>query len=484
VDGRTRIPAGAIGPQSHALRSHAMAGRLLLAAFLDREGGALIEALCDWVRIPSVSAQPLHAGDVERSARWCAERMLWAGLEHVELLPTDGHPAVYADWLHAGEEAWTVLVYGHHDVQPVDPLDEWHSPPFEPVVRDGRLFGRGAVDDKGQVLLHLGAVRGALGGDGPGRLPVNLKVVVEGEEEIGSPHFEALLERERDRLACDFIVVSDSSMWGPERPTITMGMRGLVAFDVTLRTGQRDLHSGRFGGAVPNAAHWAARMVADLHDGDGRVTVPGFYDAVRPLLPAERESFSALGFDEAAWAATAGVGRLEGEAGFSTLERIWARPTCDVTGLTSGYGGDGVKTIVPASARFKVTFRLVADQEPEAVGAAFETWARDQVPDGIDLALHQEAWVGPALTDVSHPGVGALARAVARVWGAEPRFTRTGGSGPEEALGRLLKAPVLYLGIGLPDDHIHAADERIVLDQLWKGVLAAGELWRELAELR
>jgi acetylornithine deacetylase/succinyl-diaminopimelate desuccinylase-like protein len=461
-----------------------MAGRLLLDAFLDAEREDVVGALSDWVRIPSISAQPLHAADVERAAAWCAERMGAAGLEHVEVLPTAGHPAVYADWLHAGEEAWTVLVYGHHDVQPADPLDEWHSPPFEPAVRDGQLFGRGAVDDKGQMLYHLEAIRGLLGAAGPGRLPVNIKLLVEGEEEIGSPNFEALLERERERLACDIIVVSDTGMWAPDVPTITTGMRGLVAFDVTLRTGERDLHSGQFGGAVPNAAHWAARMVAGLHDEDGRVTVPGFYHGVRPLLPAERESFAALPFDEASWAAIAGVGRLEGETGFSTLERIWARPTCDVTGITSGYKGDGVKTIVPAAARFKVTFRLVADQDPAAVAAAFEAWAKGQVPDGIELGLHQEAGVGAALTDVSHPGVGALSRAIRRVWGTEPLFIRTGGSGPEEALGRVLKAPVLYLGVGLPDDRIHAPNERILLDQFWKGLLAAGELWQELAELR
>lgn len=444
----------------------------------------MLAALCDWVRIPSISAQPLHASDVARSAQWCAERMRVAGLEHVEILPTEGHPAVYGDWLHAPGGALTALVYGHHDVQPDDPLDEWHSPPFEPDVRDGQLFGRGAVDDKGQVLFHLEAIRGLLGADGPGRLPVNVKLIVEGEEEVTSPHFEALLEAERERLACDVIVVSDTGMWAPDVPSITTGMRGLVALDVSLRTGERDLHSGLFGGAVPNPAHWAARLVTALHDADGRVAVPGFYDGVRPLLPAERDSFAALPFDAASWAKTAGVQRLEGEAGFSVLERLWARPSCDVTGITSGYGGEGVKTIVPATARFKVTFRLVADQDPFAVGAAFETWAREQVPEGIDLELGREGWVAPALTDVSHPGVSALSRAIVRVWGREPLFTRTGGSGPEEALGRILEASVLYFGVGLPDDCIHAPNERIVLDQLWKGLLAAGELWQELAELQ
>ena len=454
----------------------------ILDDFLAAERADVLEALAGWVRIPSIGAQPHHDGDVATSAEWCAERMAAAGLDHVEILDTAGHPAVYGDWLHA-DGALTALVYGHHDVQPADPLDEWSSPPFEPTVRTGRLFGRGASDDKGQVLCHLEAIRGLLGRHGPGEVPVNVKVIVEGEEEVGSPHFEALLEAERARLACDVIVVSDTSMWSADVPSISTGMRGLVAFDVHIRTARRDLHSGVFGGAVPNAAHWAARLVAALHDGSGRVALPGFYDAVRPLGPAERSHFAALPHDDAAWAARASVGRLEGEAGVPLLERLWARPTCDVTGLHSGYGGDGVKTIVPAAARLKVTFRLVTDQSPLDVAETFEGWAREQIPAGIELDVHREAAIGPALTPTDHPAVAALARTVARVWGAEPLFTRSGGSGPEEALGRILGAPVLHLGIGLTSDRIHAPDEGVDLEQFGRGVLAAGELWRELAAL-
>ena len=454
----------------------------ILGDFLAAERPAVLDALAGWVRIPSIGAQPHHDRDVATSAEWCAERMVAAGLHHVEILHTPGHPAVYGDWLEA-DGAPTALVYGHHDVQPVDPLDEWSSPPFEPTVRTGRLFGRGASDDKGQVLCHLEAIRGLLGPHGPGRVPVNVKVIVEGEEEIGSPHFEALLEAQRARLACDVIVVSDTSMWAADVPSISTGMRGLVAFDVHVRTARRDLHSGVFGGAVPNAAHWAARLVAALHDRSGRVALPGFYDAVRPLGPAEREHFAALPHDDAAWAANASVRCLEGEAGVPLLERLWARPTCDVTGLHSGYGGDGVKTIVPAAARLKVTFRLVADQSPLDVAEAFEGWAREQIPAGIELEIHRDAAIGPALTPTDHPAVAALARTVARVWGADPLFTRSGGSGPEEGLGRILGAPVLHLGIGLTSDRIHAPDEGVDLEQFGRGVLAAGELWRELAAL-
>jgi acetylornithine deacetylase/succinyl-diaminopimelate desuccinylase-like protein len=454
----------------------------ILGDFLVAERESVLDALAGWVRIPSIAAQRAHDHDVLSSAEWCAERMAAAGLEYVEVLPTPGHPAVYGDWLHA-DGAVTALVYGHHDVQPVDPIDEWDSPPFEPSVRSGRLFGRGASDDKGQVLCHLEAIRGFLGGHGPGAVPINLKVLVEGEEEIGSPHFEALLEARREQLACDVVVVSDTSMWSPDVPSISTGMRGLVAFDVRLRTAGRDLHSGIFGGAVPNAAHWAARLVARLHDDEGRVALPGFYDAVRPLTPAERAHFVSLPLDEATWMATASVGCLEGEAGVPLLERLWARPTCDVTGLHSGYGEDGVKTVVPAAARLSVTFRLVADQSPDDVAAAFEAWAREQIPPGIELDLRRDIAVGPALTSTDQPAVAALARAIHRVWGTEPVYTRSGGSGPEEALGRVMEAPVLHLGIGLTSDRIHAPNEGVDLDQFGRGLLAAGELWRELAVL-
>jgi acetylornithine deacetylase/succinyl-diaminopimelate desuccinylase-like protein len=400
------------------------------------------------------------------------------GLEHVTTLETDGAPSVYGDQLHAGPDAPTVVVYGHHDVQPVDPLDEWTSPPFEPVIVDGECRGRGAIDDKGQVLYELEAVRGLLQqGNG---LPVNVKFVVEGEEEVGSPHFEALLHREQDRLACDIVVVSDTSMWAIDVPSTCVGMRGLVAFDVELRSAAADLHSGVYGGAVPNCSHHIAQLVASLHDQDGRVSLPGFYDDVRPLTDTEQASFARLPFREADWMADAGVRRLEGETGHSTLERIWSRPTCDVVGIGVGYTDDGIKTIVPARGRFKVTFRLVPDQRPEKIAASFRSWVAAQLPEGVDASVKPLGAVAPALTPVDHPAVGALTRAIARVWGTTPLFTREGGSGPEEALGRVLGAPVLFLGVGLPGDRIHASNERMVMSQFWKGLLAAGELWREL----
>jgi acetylornithine deacetylase/succinyl-diaminopimelate desuccinylase-like protein len=329
------------------------------------------------------------------------------------------------------------------------------------------------------VLYEIEAVRGLLAADG--RLPMNVKFLVEGEEEVGSPHFEQLLVDHADQLGCDVVVVSDTGMWAPDVPSTCVGMRGLVGFDLRVRTGTGDLHSGMFGGAVPNPIHLLAGIVADLHDADGRITLPGFYDRVRALTPAEEASLAALPFDEGEWMANAGVRRLDGEAGWSTLARVGYRPTAEVVGFGGGYTGDGMKTIVPAEASAKITFRLVADQDPTEVTNAFHAWLTARVPDGVDVTVTPEGGVAPALTPVDHPAVGALSRAIATVWGTAPLFTREGGSGPEEALGRVLDAPVLFLGVGLPGDRLHAPNERMVMDQFWKGLLAAGELWHELA---
>lgn len=455
---------------------------VVLAAFLARDRSAIHDRLVEWLRIPSISSNPTRADAVRASAQWCADRMAEVGLENVAILDTPGHPSVYGDWCHAGADASTVLVYGHHDVQPVEPLDQWVSPPFEPQVRHGELFARGAVDDKGQVLYHLEAVRGLLERDGA--LPVNLKVLVEGEEEIGSPHFEKLLRREAERLTCDVVVVSDTEMLSRDIPSMCVGMRGLVALEVRLTTSTIDLHSGSFGGAVPNAARHAATLIAALHTSEGRVAIPGFYDAVRPPSAAERSAVGALPFDVGEFMAISGVRILEGEEGYSTVERIGMRPTAEVTGLGAGHTGPGVKTIVPSGAVVKLAFRLVPDQDPVEIAELVEAWVRVRVPAGVDVEITRESdGVKPMLTPPEHPAVAATARAVERVWGTAPRFTREGGSGPEEALGRVLDAPVVFLGVGLPDDAIHAPNERIVLEQFDRGVLAAAEVYHELGAM-
>ncbi len=462
---------------------------LALETYLGHSKERILATLTDWLRIPSVSADPSRAGDVVASAEFCARLLREAGIPSVELLatgsadePGSGRPAVYGEWLGAGKDAPTVLIYGHHDVQPVDPVDEWTSPPFEPAVVGDQLLARGSSDDKGQVLMQIEAVRGVLAERG--RLPVNVKFLIEGEEEVGSPHLEDLLWRERDRLATDLIVVSDTTMEAADIPSTTVSMRGLVSFDVTLRTARSDLHSGIWGGTVPNAALLASRLAASLHDGDGRVTVPGFYDDVRELTEQEARSLAAIPFDEAKFCQQAGVAYLEGEAGRSPFQRTGARPTAEVVGIHSGYGGPDIKTIVPATANFKVAFRLVPDQRPEQVAEGFQQWLAAHVPAGVQVKAKPCGAVSPLLTPVDHPAMRILSSAIERVWGTEPLFSRGGGSGPEEALGRVLAAPLIFLGVALPDDNFHAPNESLDLRQLWRGILAAGELLVDLGSYR
>jgi acetylornithine deacetylase/succinyl-diaminopimelate desuccinylase-like protein len=462
---------------------------LALESYLERSKERILATLIDWLRIPSISADPGHAGDVVASAEFCARLLREAGVPSVELLatgragaPGSGRPAVYAEWLGAGEDVPTVLIYGHHDVQPVDPLNEWKSPPFEPAVVGDQLLARGSSDDKGQVLMQIEAVRGVLGERGG--LPVNLKFLIEGEEEVGSPHLEDLLWRERERLATDLIVVSDTTMEAVDIPSTTVSMRGLVSFDITLRTARSDLHSGIWGGTVPNAALVASRLAASLHDGEGRVTVPGFYDDVRELTDEEARSLAAIPFDEAKFLRQAGVSYLEGEAGRSPFQRTGARPTAELVGMHAGYGGPDIKTIVPATANFKVAFRLVPDQRPERVTEGFRQWLAAHVPEGVQVEATPCGAVSPLMTPVDHPAVRILCTAIERVWGTKPLFSRGGGSGPEEALGRVLGAPLVFLGVALPDDNFHAPNESLDLRQLWRGVLAAGELLLDLGSYR
>src|SRR5712691_2784100 len=335
-------------------------------AYLEQHRQRFLDDLFELLRIPSVSALPAHRSDVGRCAEWLAEHMRGIGLEHVEVLPTAGHPVVYADWLHAPGRP-TVLVYNHYDVQPVDPLDEWESPPFEPVVKDNRLLGRGAADDKGQLFLHLKAVEALLRADGG--LPVNLKFIYEGEEEIGSEHFEPFLVEHRELLEADLVVVSDTAMFDRGLPSICYGLRGIAYFQVELEGPNTDLHSGAFGGAVANPAEMLARLIAQLKDQNGRITIPGFYDEVRPLSDQERAEIARLPFDEVRYRRELGVDELWGEAGFSPLERVWARPTLEVCGLWGGFQGEGSKTVIPARAGAKLSCRLVPDQDPERITA-------------------------------------------------------------------------------------------------------------------
>src|SRR5580692_10529167 len=365
--------------------------------YVESHAREFLDDLKQWLTIPSISADPDRHGDVRRSADWLAAHLRAAGFPVAEVWDTspDGLPAVFAEWPAADPAAPTVLVYGHHDVQPVEPLEEWHSPPFEPAERDGLLLGRGASDDKGQVLFHSLGVRAWLAaalptGEGPtgegaaAAPPVTIKLLVEGEEESGSEHFADLLRRERERLACDVIVISDTTMWAADVPSMCTGMRGLLPVEVTLTGPVRDLHSGSFGGGVPNPLHAMADLLAGLHDEQERVTLPRFYDRVLPLSDSERDLIARLPFDEKQWLAEAGEsGAVHGEQGFSTLERIWARPTAEINGMWGGHTGPGNKTIIPRAAHAKISFRLVSDQDPADVAAAFGEYVQARTPAGL-----------------------------------------------------------------------------------------------------
>ncbi len=450
--------------------------------YIENHRAAFLDDLAEWLRIPSVSAQPDHAGDVRRSAEWLAARLQETGFPVTEIWETPGAPAVFAEWPSDDPQAPTVLVYGHHDVQPAAREDGWDTEPFEPVVLGNRLHARGAADDKGQVFFHTLGVRAHLAATGRTTPAVHLKLLVEGEEESGSPNFRALAEAHKDRLAADAVIVSDTGMWSEDTPTVCTGMRGLAECEIELHGPDQDIHSGSFGGAVPNPATEVARLVAALHDEHARVAIPGFYDGITELTDRERELFAELPFDEESWQRTAKSHGLRGEAGYSTLERIWARPTAEVNGIGGGYQGAGSKTIIPSSALVKLSFRLVAGQDPDRVEEAVRAWAADQVPAGIRHTVTFGAATRPCLTPLDHPALQSVVRAMGRAFGQKIRFTREGGSGPAADLQDVLAAPVLFLGISVPSDGWHAPNEKVEIDLLLKGVETAAHLWGDLAE--
>jgi acetylornithine deacetylase/succinyl-diaminopimelate desuccinylase-like protein len=451
-------------------------------AAVDSGAEEFVAALVDWLRIPSISGDPANAGDVRRSAEHLAQALRDTGFPTVEVWETPGHPAVFAEWRSDDPDAPTALVYGHHDVQPVTPIELWEHPPFEPAVVGERLHARGAADDKGQVFFHTLGVRAHLAATGRTSPAVHLKLVVEGEEESGSPHFAALLKEHRDRLACDVVVVSDTGMWSRETPTVCTGMRGMTDGQVDLRGPSGDVHSGSFGGAIPNPLTEMCRVLGSMHDADGRVTIDGFYDGVVELTDDERALIAKLPYDETAWLGNARSTAAYGEKGFSTLERVWARPTAEVNGIWGGYTGAGHKTIVPSEAHAKLSFRLVAGQDPLDIQEKVRRWLAQVVPAGIEWDLH---WYGdgvrPCLTPLDHPALESVTRAMSTAFGTEILYTREGGSGPEADLQDVLGAPVVFLGVSLPDDGWHAPNEKVEIPLLLKGAEAAAHLWADLA---
>jgi acetylornithine deacetylase/succinyl-diaminopimelate desuccinylase-like protein len=441
-----------------------------------------LDELKAWIACPSVSADPARHHEVRRSAETVVARMRAAGMTVAEVLETDGLPVAYGSWLHAPAGAPTVLIYGHHDVQPEDPIALWTTPPFEGTVRDGKIFGRGSVDDKGQVLMHLAAIEAHL--KTRGSLPINVKVVVEGEEEIGSPSFEAFLAREKERLACDVVVVSDTAVFAEDVPSLTVSLRGVVHWDVTVRGPATDLHSGYFGGIVANPIEALARMIATLRDETGKIAVPGFYDGVRELGDAERAELAALPFDVEREARALGLDALAGgERERLPLERMWTRPTLECNGIFGGYQGPGSKTIIPSFATVKISARLVAGQDPAHVKRFVREALERAVPAGLRVEIETGGDVRAVSTSRDHPAVEAAARAMERGFGKPPVFIGTGGTiGPVSSFDRILHLPQVLIGVGLPDDAIHAPNEKFDLGQFYGGIETMAFLYDELAE--
>jgi acetylornithine deacetylase/succinyl-diaminopimelate desuccinylase-like protein len=449
--------------------------------YLDEHAEARLESYKELVRIPSISALPEHAADCRRTAEWIAADLRRIGMEHVEVSETGGPPIVYADWLNA-PSAPTVLVYCHYDVQPVDPLELWTSPPFEPVVDGDQIRGRGVADDKGQLHLHLRAAEALLATRGG--LPVNLRFVFEGEEESSSVHLDPWLLVNRERLTADFALISDTGFFEGNVPAITVGLRGIMYAQIDVTGTEVDLHSGGYGGAVQNPANALASIIAGLKGPDGRIIIPGFYDDVVALSPADRERFAALPFDEAAYLERLGLPALFGEEGYTTLERRGARPTLDVNGIWGGFQGEGSKTIIPAHAHAKVSCRLVANQNPDRIFEAFREHVLRIAPAGVRVEVHSLGGGLPSATPVDHPATQAAARALEATFGRPPLFVREGGSIPICAsFEDILELPVVLLGLDQPDNHAHAPNEWMDLRNYETGIRTVARMWDEVAAL-
>lgn len=431
---------------------------------------ANLEELLEFLRIPSISTQPDHSEEVAAAADWLAEAMGAAGLENVEVIPTDGHPLVYGDNLNAGPEAPTVLIYGHYDVQPADPLELWESPPFEPEVRDDYLYARGAADDKGQLYIHVKAIEAFVkGGEG---LPVNVKVLAEGEEEIGGPSLAAFIPQQSELLSADVAVVSDTPMLGPNEPAIVYGLRGLAYMLVDVYGPKRDLHSGHYGGAVKNPINALAHIIARLQDEEGRVLIPGFYDDVRTLDDEERRILNELPLDEKQWAEAIGVPEPWGEADYTVVERVGARPSLDVNGIVGGYTGEGGKTVLPAHAHAKISMRLVPDQDPARIAEGFRRYVLEIAPPEVRVEVRSTGSGSPAsISDFETDAVRAAIDAYDEVYRQKPVLMREGGSIP--VVGQLqthLGLETVLMGFSTPDAQIHAPNERFYLPNFYRGI--------------
>jgi acetylornithine deacetylase/succinyl-diaminopimelate desuccinylase-like protein len=446
--------------------------------YIEKNQDRFLEELKEFLRIPSISNNAENKKDVLRCAHFVANQLRQIGMQQVQLFPTPGHPIVYGEWLGAPGQP-TVLFYGHYDVQPVDPLDLWVSGPFEPTIRNGEIYARGSADDKGQVLMNLKGVEAHLQVEG--RLPINVKFLIEGEEEVGSANLDNFIGAHKELLQADVVLISDTPMFDRGIPSICYGLRGLVYFQIDLKGSNSDLHSGSFGGVVINPNFALAQMICALKDSEGRVQIPGFYDEVVPMSAEEKGELARLPFDEEKYRRDLGAPALFGEKGYSVLERIWVRPTLEVNGVCGGFIGEGAKTVIPAKAMAKVSMRLVPNQDPEKIATLFERYIEQIAPPTVELSVTRmhggKAWVA----SIDHPAIRAASRAFERGFGKRPVFVREGGSIPVVAtFAELLGIPSVLMGIGLPDENAHAPNEKLDLFNFQHGIVSSACFFEEM----
>ncbi|MBI4126404.1 MAG: dipeptidase [Deltaproteobacteria bacterium] len=453
-----------------------------VAAYIDQHRDRWLKKLFELLRIPSISADSRYRPQVRQAGEYCVEWLRQIGFENVGLKETKNHPVVYGDWLHAGNDKPTIMCYGHYDVQPTDPIEKWTSPPFEPVIRDEKIFARGADDNKGQLATQLCALETIFALNK--KLPVNVKVLIEGEEESDGRGTFAFVEEHRDFLACDAIAISDSPWFDANTPSLCYSLRGTCALEVKVRGPERDLHSGSYGGYIQNPLNAAAKIIAKLQDERGKILVPGYYDDVVPLTDEERAEFHSVGVDEEQLKRELGVATLWGEEGYTAVERNWARPTLDVCGLWGGYAGEGNKSVIPAEAGFKINSRVVANQKPERCVELITNYIKSVCPPGVRADVKTIAFASPMMVSRESPYLQAAMKAFERTFGKRPKLTREGATIPITALFlSALKAPSILVGHGLLSDVIHSPNENFPLDQLFKGIRGNIALYEEFAHV-
>jgi len=451
--------------------------------YLEKNKKRHLNELFDFLKIPSISSDSAYNNDMKKCSEWLINQFKTIGINSARIIETAGHPIVYADWLKAGDDKPTILIYGHYDVQPVDPIDLWDTPPFEPTIKNGKIYGRGTADDKGQVFTHIKSVEAYLKTNGT--LPCNVKFLIEGEEEAGSSHLEQFIMENLELLKCDSSLISDTEWFAEGMPTITYGLRGISFVEITLTGPNRDLHSGTFGGAIDNPINVLAWMIAQLKDNYGRITIPGFYDDVLELTQEEKDAFKVLPFDEKAYCDDLGIGAVNGEIGFTTLERAWARPSLDLNGIVGGYTAEGAKTIIPSKASAKISMRIVPNQKADDITKKIENYLKALTPPTMKLEFKALHGGNPVLVPIDSPEIKAAVKAFNMAYNAETVFMRDGGSIPiTEIFQNILNAPPVLMGISLPSDNIHSPNESFSVDNFYGGIRASAIYLNEISKLK